>query len=95
MDILLLQADGAGGGFGFLVFPALIFLVMYVFLILPGQRKQKKLQESLSSGQEVILSSGIYGRIVKLDDATATILVDEKTKIKVTRNAISQVVPKG
>ena len=92
MDILLLQSDPASAQslIGTFLFPILIFAVLYFFMIRPNQVKQKKLLESLAVGQEVVLSSGILGKIVKIDDEIVTILVDEKSKLRVLRSAIGR-----
>ena len=50
--------------------------------------------ESLKAGAKVITMGGIYGTIVSLHDDHAVLRIAEKTEIKVTRQAINQVLGK-
>jgi preprotein translocase subunit YajC len=91
MQLIILQAGGMAGGLQFL-FPILIIGIFYFFMLRPQMQQQKKVQtfqSSLAANMEVVTSSGIIGKITKLDDHTITLLVDEKTKIRVLRNTIS------
>src|SRR5215470_12294377 len=75
-----------------LVMMGLIFAIFYFVLILPMRRKQGKLDElvkSLKSGDKVVLSSGIFGTIVGIDDDAFLVRVDEKTRIKVLKSAVA------
>jgi len=97
--------EGGGGGQGAppgpsfsssIFFMLIIFGVMYLFLILPNQRREKQRREmlsSLSKGDEVITSGGMYGTIVGLNEKTVTLRVsdDPVTKIEFVRGAVSQV----
>ena len=65
----LLQAQG-GGGMSMLIMMALIFVIMWLFMIRPQQKKQKEIQKfrnSIAKGQAVVTAGGIYG--VVRDDA--------------------------
>ncbi|HMU68135.1 MAG TPA: preprotein translocase subunit YajC, partial [Cellvibrionaceae bacterium] len=49
-----------------------IFVLMYFFMIRPQRKRQKEHQEllsALSKGDEVVLNSGMLGKIVDVDDA--------------------------
>jgi len=81
------------GGFITLIF---IFVIFYLLLILPQQKRQKqhkKMIEALKRGDEVITMGGVHGTIVQLDDATVVLRVDKEKdiKIRVNRNAIAAV----
>ncbi|AEW84971.1 preprotein translocase subunit YajC [Flavobacterium columnare NBRC 100251 = ATCC 23463] len=69
----------------------LMFVVMFVFLILPQQRKIKKEREfesSLKVGDKIITKSGIHGKIAEL--AEGTVIIETMAgKIKMERSAIS------
>ena len=69
----------------------LMFVVMFVFLILPQQRKIKKEKEfesSLKVGDKIVTKSGIHGKIAEL--AESTVIVETMSgKIKMERSAIS------
>ncbi len=91
------QPSGAQGGASPLIsfLPLiLIFVIFYLLLILPQQRKQKehkKLLDALQRGQDVITSGGIHGKITKVTETTVTIKVSEKCEITVDRSAVTRV----
>jgi preprotein translocase subunit YajC len=67
--------------------------IFYLFIIRPQVKKQKNqanFEESLEKGQEVVTSSGIIGRINKLEDHVVHIQADTKTFLKITRASISR-----
>lgn len=89
-DVLLLQ--GSAGTFNLLFFGAM-FLIIYLFMIRPQskrQNEQKKFMAALEKGDDVVTSSGILGKINKIEEEIITLEVGSKTYIRVTRNAISK-----
>ena len=54
------------------------------------QKEQNKFGESLAKGNDVVTSSGIIGRINRIDGNIITLQVDPKTYIKVTKGSISK-----
>ncbi len=71
----------------------LIFLVFYFFILRPQTQKQKKQDTFLSDlekGSEVVTSSGILGKITKIEDSIITLEVGNKSYIRVTKGAISR-----
>jgi preprotein translocase, YajC subunit len=90
MQQLLLQAAGNNPLLGML-FPFLIILVFYFFLIRPQikrQKEQQKFVENLKEGMDVVTNSGIIGRITKIEGTVVRLMVDEKTFIRVVKSAI-------
>lgn len=88
---ILLQAAPASNPLIGMLFPFLIIIVFYFFLIRPQIRKQKdqqKFVESLKEGMEVVTNSGIIGRITKMDGPVIRLMVDEKTFIRVVKSSI-------
>lgn len=80
------------GGFGNIIFLALIFVVFYFFMIRPQTKKakaQKKFREELKKGDRVITIGGLHGKIVDSDDNTFTLELLDNQKVKVERAAIS------
>lgn len=73
-----------------------LIVVFYLLMFLPEQRKQKKFKamvNSLKIGDEVLTRGGIYGKIVNIKDEYMVIESGaEKTRIKMTKNAISSVL---
>ena len=69
-----------------------IMVVFYFMMVLPAQRKQKRMTEmlqSLKNGDKVITNGGIYGTIVGLEPDAVQLRVAEQVKMKVARNAIA------
>lgn len=69
----------------------LIFVVMFVFMILPQQRKMKKEKEfetGLKVGDKIITKSGFHGKIVEMAETTA-VIETMSGKLKIEKSAIS------
>ncbi len=86
------DAVSQGGGIlsMVLMFGAM-FAIMYFVLIRPQQKQQKRHQEliaSLKKGDEVVLSSGIFGKIFSVDDKFVMLEISDKIKVKVLKNAV-------
>lgn len=91
----LLQAPAPGLA-QFLPF-ILIFVIFYLVLFLPMQRRQKKqkqMLEALKNGDQVLTSGGIVGTIVGLnDDNTVVVRIKpDNVKLQVARSAVSSVL---
>ena len=76
--------------------PFILIIVVFYFILIRPQQKQKKEQQklvdSLKSGDQILMSNGIYGTIMDVKDKTLLIKVADNVKIKVLRTAITQVV---
>lgn len=71
----------------------LMFVVVFFFFIRPQAKKQKeqmKFLEALDKGEEVVTASGLIGRINRIDGGIVTLLIGEKTFIRVTKGSISK-----
>ena len=69
----------------------LIFVIMYVLLIRPQQKRQRelaKMQGELKKGDRVVTQAGIIGTIAGIGDDTATLQVDRDVRIEFQRTAI-------
>ena len=90
-DFSLLAQSQTGGWVQFL--PILLIMVIFYFLlILPAQRRQKKINEmhaNLKAGDKVITNGGIYGTIVGLEGDTVQLRIADQVRIKVARSAIA------
>lgn len=76
----------------------LIIGVFYFMIIRPQKKRQdsqKRMIESLKSGDKVITIGGIHGRVIIIDDDTVIIALDEdnKSTLELSKVAISQIVP--
>src|SRR6185295_10279274 len=88
-----LTGSGTGTILSFVPF-ILIFVIFYFLLILPQQKRQKKLRsmlEALKKGDKIVTSSGIWGTITNMGKETVTVQIADNTKIKVQRDHISRV----
>lgn len=90
MNSLFLQAGDASTNLLFF----LAMIGIFVFMIVLPQRKKSKEQKAfmadLRKGQRVVTSSGLLGKINKIDDQIITLDLDGKTFVQITRNAISK-----
>jgi preprotein translocase subunit YajC len=97
---LFVQAPSTPGGGGLSLFlPLILIMVIFYFLmILPAQRRQKKVAQmlkNLKNGDKVITSGGIHGTIVGLEEDAVQLRIADQVKIKVSRSAISVVQAEG
>ena len=96
---MILQAEGAagqgaaGGNWSFLLMLALMFLVMYLFMIRPQRKQQKALEEmrnSLKKGDKVVTAGGIYGSVAEVDERTVLVKVDGDVKLRIDKTSIQK-----
>lgn len=91
-------AAAQGGDFTGLIFMIGLFVVFYFLLIRPQVKRakeHKKLTESVSKGDEVITGGGLLGRVVEADDSFVTLEIAEGVEVKIQRQSVSSLVPKG
>lgn len=76
----------------------ILFVIFYFLLIRPQQKKAKEhtaLVSGLKKGDEVITSGGILGKITEAGDNYVTVNIADNTDVKIQRQAVSTVLPKG
>lgn len=101
ISIAYAQDAAAPGGAGLLTsfLPMIaIFAIFYFLLIRPQQKKQKELTNlinNLQKGDEVLTAGGIIGRIKGLDELYVEIEISNNVNIKMQRNSVVNVLPKG
>jgi preprotein translocase subunit YajC len=96
-DLSLLAQQSASGLVAILPF-ILILIILYVLMILPAQRRQKKLAamiSALKNGDKVITNGGIYGTVMGLDNESVQLRIAEQVKIRVARSAIAGLQPEA
>ncbi|GAB2981515.1 preprotein translocase subunit YajC [Nocardioides montaniterrae] len=73
--------------------PLLVTLVlMWLFMIRPAQRRQAEaltMQRSVEIGEDVVLTSGVFGTVAEITDDHLGIEVAEGVVIRVLRGAIA------
>ncbi len=90
----------AQGGQGFLgtpLLPIILMLgIMWFLLIRPQQKKQKEHREmldNLKKGDVIITNGGLYGRITGTTDATLTVEIADRVRVKVSRGHVAGLAP--
>ncbi|MBQ8838565.1 MAG: preprotein translocase subunit YajC [Bacteroidales bacterium] len=80
-----------GGGWSMWIMLALIFVVMWFFMIRPQRKQQKELEafrNSLKNGDKVVTIGGIYGTVSEVKDGYVIVEVDKDVKIRVSKQAL-------
>ena len=75
-----------------------LFVLFYVMFLRPQRKRQKEHREmvaALNKGDEVVTTSGILGKIVKLEENFLVLQVAEKVELKFQRSHVNAVLPKG
>ena len=77
----------------------LVFFGVFYFIVLRPQMKRAKehrqLLSQLAKGDEVVAAGGLLGRVVEIGDAFITLELADHVAIKVQKQAITAVLPKG
>jgi preprotein translocase subunit YajC len=96
------QAAGAPGGTDMLmqIVPfALIFVIMYVLIIRPQQKRAKEHQaliENVRRGDTVIMTGGLIGKVTKVAEGPEIeIEIADNVKVKIIRTMIAEVRSKS
>ncbi len=89
--------QGEPGFMGFI--PLILIFVLFYFLLIRPQAKRakehKQMVQALSKGDEVVSNGGLLGRIADLDDSFVTLEIADGVKVKVQRQSVMTLVPKG
>ena len=93
-------AAAAGGGdpiMGLIPF-ILLFVIFYFFLIRPQSKRvkeHKNMLGSLSKGDEVVTNGGILGKVIEIGDEFVTVEIAANTQVKLQKQYIANLMPKG
>jgi preprotein translocase subunit YajC len=88
----------ANAGLFNIVMMIVLFAVFYFLLIRPQTKRvkeHKKMVDALAKGDEVITNGGLLGKITHLGDNFVVIEVAQNIEVKVQRQAVATVMPKG
>ncbi len=72
----------------------LIFIVFYFFIIRPQKKKEntrKKMIDAIVKGDGIITIGGVHGTVTQVDEASVLVQVDNNTKLRIERSALSNV----
>ena len=84
-------APQAGGEMSLWIMLALMFVVMWFFMIRPQRKQQKELEKfrnELKRGDKVITSGGIYGTVDEVKEKTVLLKVDGDVKLRVDKQCL-------
>ncbi len=84
-------AAQTGSSWSMWIMLALIFVVMWFFMIRPQRKQQKELQafrDGLKKGDKVVTVGGIYGTVAEIKENHVLIEVDNNVKIRVSKQAL-------
>jgi preprotein translocase subunit YajC len=73
-----------------------IVVIFWLFVIAPASRRQKatsQMQSAIAVGDEVVLTSGIFGTVTGVEDAYLLVELAPGVDVKVARSAIGALVP--
>lgn len=76
----------------------LMFVVLYFVMIRPQMNKAKEhktMIEALAKGDEVVLASGMLGKITRLGDTYIDVQVANSVEVQFERASVVKVLPKG
>lgn len=91
---ILLQAQGKSAGMGSwsgILMMVAIFVIFYFFMIRPQTKRQKEIQkqrEAMKTGDKVITSGGVYGKVRDIKESTVTVEIAENVRISVDKNSV-------
>ena len=75
-----------------------LFAFMYFLIIRPQRKRQKEhadLVGALSKGDEVVTTSGMLGKITKLEGDYVVLEVNNNLTLKFQKVAVHAIIPKG
>lgn len=94
MHTFLILFQGGLGGLAQFLPIVLIFVIFYVLLIRPQQKRQRQLQEtiaSLKTGDKVITTGGVIGVITSVGETSFEIRSANKTILEIARSSVADI----
>ncbi len=95
MPFMQVSSQQSGGTFVTILTMGAVFVVFYLFIIRPQNKKQKeteKMVNALKKGDKVITIGGVHGEVVSTKEQTVIVKVDEACKLEFSRSAIATIV---
>ena len=89
-------APAATSPFGGMLLPLLLCAVVFYFLVIGPERKQRKKRDAmlreLGKGAKVMTTGGLYATVVGVQDDVLTLQIAEGVRARFARSAIQTVV---
>jgi len=98
MQTFLIFFQGGMGGIAQVLPIFLIIAVFYFLLIRPQQKRQKQLQETISSlkiGDRIVTTGGIIGVITTVRETSFLIRSADKSILEIARSAVADIDREG
>lgn len=95
---IILQAQQSGSQVQFYVMIGLMIIIFYFFMIRPQQKKQKdekKFQEDIKKGDNVVTIGGAHGRVAEIEGDTFILEFERGARIKFSKSSISMTSTKA
>ena len=100
--VLAVAAPAASGGFQdtLIQFAPILFLVVVGYFLMwrPQQQRQKQhvaMINNVKRGDTVVLSSGIIGKVIRVEDKELGVEIAQNVSIKVIKSMVTEVRVKG
>ena len=87
MTNLFLHSGSGQSGLPMLIMMVAIFAIMWLFMIRPQQKKQKKIREfqnALKEGDKVVTGGGVYGTVKRVNAQENTIDIEVARGVVIT-----------
>lgn len=93
MEMILLQAAGqnAGGGYSTIIMMVAIFVIIWLFMIRPQQKRQKELQQkrdALGINDRIVTSGGLYGVIKDIKETEFVVEIADGVRVRVDKGSV-------
>ena len=89
--VMLQQGAPSGAGGSGLIMIILLFVVMWLLMIRPQNKKAKeeaKMREQLKKGDRVLFSGGIYGKVHSVEATTVDVEISNGVIVTVEKSFI-------
>jgi preprotein translocase subunit YajC len=75
----------------------LIFIVFYFFIIRPQKKKEdnrKAMIAAVKKGDRIVTIGGVHGTVTQVDETSVLAQVDNNTKLRIEKSALSSIPTK-
>lgn len=94
-SVLFLQMGSQGSVFMPILTFGLVFVIFYLFIIRPQNKKQKDTERMISAvkkGDKIVTIGGIHGEVTSTKEQSVIVKVDDSCKIEFSRSGIATVI---
>lgn len=90
-----------GGGFAGVLQLAplvLVFVVFWLLMVRPQQKRQRELQRSVDAVKKndtVVTAGGIVGKVTRVEDRHVEVEIAPNTRVRVVKATLAEVTPLG